>query len=174
MFTNTVPELDKMARGRRKQVGPIRNWWNSQQNNHFQIIGIITFLSFSTFIWTASFLFVLDGTADVSKENLVPYYWLGLLLSIVVLFFSAPELNFFWNQKQILEDILNLDSRSEVLRNRKEAENAADLLGDKYIARLKGLYEELGIKVKGKKFAIKSLPSKRRISNSQNNSEEEE
>ena len=45
----------------------------------------------------------------------------------------------------------------------------------KYRARLKGLYEELGIKVKGKKFAIKSLPSKKnKFSDSSGASEEEE
>ena len=77
------------------------------------------------------------------------------------------------NQKQILQDILKLESRSEVLKNRKEAEAAADLLGGRYVARLKGLYEELGIKVKGKRFSIKSLPSKR-ISNKVENMDEEE
>jgi hypothetical protein len=78
------------------------------------------------------------------------------------------------NQRQTLQDILNLDSRSEVLKRRKEAENAADLLGHKYRARLKGLYEELGIKVKGKKFAIKSLPPRRNKSTDSGVSEEEE
>jgi len=40
---------------------------------------------------------------------------------------------------------------------RKDAEQAADLLGPKYQARLKGLYELLGIKV-GKKYSMASLP----------------
>ena len=50
-----------------------------------------------------------------------------------------------------------MDSRPEVLRRRKDAEQAADLLGPKYQARLKGLYELLGIKV-GKKYSMASLP----------------
>ncbi|MFQ3321002.1 MAG: hypothetical protein ACKVHF_00595 [Candidatus Poseidoniales archaeon] len=173
MFINAFLVVLEMARAGRKQVGPIAKWWNSQRENHFQIIGMITIFSLAVLLWTFSFLFILGGTTDPDRENLVPYYWLGLALSIPILFLSAPEFMFFLNQKQILEDILKLESRSEVLKNRKEAESAADLLGGKYVARLKGLYEELGIKVKGKRFSIKSLPSKR-ISNKVENMDEEE
>ena len=173
IFINAFLVVLEMARAGRKQVGPIPKWWNSQRENHFQIIGMITIFSLAVLLWTFSFLFILGGTTDPDKENLVPYYWLGLVLSIPILFLSAPEFMFFLNQKQILQDILKLESRSEVLKNRKEAESAADLLGGKYVARLKGLYEELGIKVKGKRFSIKSLPSKR-ISNKVENMDEEE
>jgi hypothetical protein len=163
-----------MARSRRNQVGPLRKWWNSQSENHFQIIGIISLLSIATFLWTMAFLFILGGTTDPERDHLVPHHWLGLIISITISFFVLPEFLYFLNQRQTLQDILNLDSRSEVLKRRKEAENAADLLGHKYRARLKGLYEELGIKVKGKKFAIKSLPPRRNKSTDSGVSEEEE
>ena len=164
-----------MPRPRRNQVGPLRKWWNSQSENHFQIIGIISIISIATFLWTMAFLFILGGTTDPDRDHLVPHHWLGLIISIIISFYVLPEFLYFLNQRQNLQDILNLDSRSEVLKRRKEAENAADLLGSKYRARLKGLYEELGIKVKGKRFAIKSLPSKRnKFSNSSGESEEEE
>lgn len=122
-----------------------------------------------------AFLFLLGGTTDPERDHLVPHHWLGLIISIFISFYVLPEFLYYLNQKQILQDILNLDSRSEVLKRRKEAETAADLLGLKYRARLKGLYEELGIKVKGKRFAIDSLPPRRNISaNSMEASEEEE
>jgi hypothetical protein len=75
----------------------------------------------------------------------------------VALFVVAPEFHYFFVRKQVLEDILDLDSRPEVLRRRKEAEQAADLLGLRYQARLKGLYEMLGIKA-GKKYSMDPLP----------------
>tara|TARA_B110000881_G_C18434043_1_gene442419 strand:- start:266 stop:763 length:498 start_codon:yes stop_codon:yes gene_type:complete len=162
-----------MARAGRNQVGPFRKWWNSQSNNHFQIIGLISFISLASFFWTVTFLFILGGASDSDKSHLVPYHWLGLIASISVLFFVLPELEYFLRQRRTLEDILNLDSRSEVIRSRKEAETAADLLGDRYRARLKGLYEELGIKVKGKKYAMKSLPPKRKKFPVANQEEEE-
>jgi len=164
-----------MARSRRNQVSPLRKWWNSQSENHFRIIGIISILSIATFLWTMSFLFLLGGTTDPERDHLVPHHWLGLIISIIFSFYVLPEFLYFLNQRQTLQDILNLDSRSEVLKRRKEAETAADLLGLKYRARLKGLYEELGIKVKGKRFAIDSLPPRRNKStNLMEASEEEE
>jgi hypothetical protein len=174
MFINAYGLVIKMARASRNEVGPFKKLWDSQRENHFQIVGVVTLLSLATLIWTFSFLFFLGGTADPERNHLVPYHWLGLLVSLIILFFSAPEFLFFLNQKQTLEDILNLESRSEVLKRRKEAETAADLLGGRYVARLKGLYEELGIKVKGKRYSMKSLPSKRGISIKVDDSEEEE
>ena len=152
-----------MARARAKQVGPLRKWWLSKSEQHFQAYTLMTLFFSALTLYCFIFLFFMDGVATLvqeGNEHLTPYVWLGLVGGSVALFIVAPEFFYFLGQKQILEDILDLDSRPEVLRRRKDAEQAADLLGPKYQARLKGLYEMLGIKV-GKKYSMAPLPPRR-------------
>ena len=68
-------------------------------------------------------------------------------------FFAAPEFFVYWGQRQILEDILLLDSRPEILRRHKEAEDAADMLGKSYQARLMGLYKAHNVNI-GKRYKV--------------------
>ena len=89
---------------------------------------------------------------------MVTLAWLGLLGGAIALFFVGPEFFYFYGKKQILSDILRLDSRAEVMRLRKEAESAADLLGKGFQIRLKELYERLGINIPKKYSSIKETP----------------
>tara|TARA_B100000085_G_scaffold283651_1_gene314802 strand:- start:1003 stop:1548 length:546 start_codon:yes stop_codon:yes gene_type:complete len=58
-----------------------------------------------------------------------------------------------------LEEILELDARTEVLKRRKEAEDAADILGPKYQSRLMGLYDHYQIRG-GRRFKVDASPVK--------------
>jgi len=150
----------KMARAKAKRVGPLRKWWHSKREHHFQVYTLTTIFFSGLILYCFIFLFFMDGVQSLQndgKDNLIPFVWLGLLGGSVALFVVAPEFHYFFVRKQMLEDILDLDSRPEVLRRRKEAEQAADLLGLRYQARLKGLYEMLGIKA-GKKYSMDALP----------------
>jgi hypothetical protein len=102
-------------------------------------------------------LFFLDYALEAS-DNMVTLVWVGLLGGSTALFFVAPEFFYFYNKKQTLSEILELDSRAEVMRRSKDAERAADLLGKPFQSRLKGLYERLGIKVP-KRYSKLSVPS---------------
>ena len=54
----------------------------------------------------------------------------------------VPEFMVYLGHKAALDEILLLDSRPEVLRPRKEAEEAADMLGPGYQSHLVRLYNE--------------------------------
>ncbi len=165
-----------MARSRGKRVGPIRKWWRSNRKIHFGFYTLSTIFFTSLILFSLIFVFFMDGVQNLQsedRENLIPFVWIALLGGSVALFFVAPEFFFFMGQKQLLEDILSLDSRPEVLRRKKEAENAADTLGVKYQARLKGLYEILGINV-GKKYSMPSIHPNRIINQSSEVEKEEE
>ena len=71
-------------------------------------------------------------------------------------FYAAPEFFVYWGQRQSLEGILLLDSRPEILRRHKEAEDAADMLGKSYQSRLMGLYHMHNIYI-GKKYKVESV-----------------
>ena len=132
-----------------------RRWWMGQKDNHFRIVTSLTILSVAATIWGILFLFVLGGTTDQSKEMWVSWSWLGLILGGVGAFWLVPEFLVYLSQKAALDEILLLDSRPEVLRRRKEAEEAADMLGPGYQAHLVRLYNELGIKVSSRFKHIK-------------------
>ena len=122
-----------------------------QKDNHFRIVSSLSILSLAATIWGILFLFALGGTTDDSKEMWVPWSWLGLIVGGVLAFWMVPEFMVYLGHKAALDEILLLDSRSEVLRRRKEAEEAADMLGPGYQAHLVTLYNDLGIKV-GSRF----------------------
>ena len=165
-----------MARSRGKRVGPIRKWWRSNRKIHFGFYTLSTIFFTSLILFSLIFVFFMDGVQNLQsedRENLIPLVWIALLGGSAALFFVAPEFFFFMGQKQLLEDILSLDSRPEVLRRKKEAENAADTLGVKYQARLKGLYEMLGINV-GKKYSMPSIHPSRTVNQPSEVEQEEE
>ena len=143
------------GRGTSKQ-GFITRWWHSQSERHFAIITYSSILSVACLIWGFVFLFILGGHSDPELQHLVPWSWLAFVGGLVVAFYAAPEFFVYWGQKQLLEDILLIDSRPEVLRRRKEAEDAADMLGTRYQGRLMGLYQVHNINI-GKKYRVEAI-----------------
>ena len=119
----------------------------SHKDKHYQIVSTTAILSSAATLWGILFLFILDGTTDPTQAHLVPWSWGGLILGGLVAFWVLPEFFVYLGHKASLDEILLLDSRPEVLRRRKEAEEAADMLGPRYQAHLVRLYNEMGIKV---------------------------
>jgi MFS family permease len=142
-----------MARRGTARLGPFGRWWESQSDRHFQIIAYSTIISAASLVWGFIFLFVLDGYSDPEVEHLVPWSWLAFAGGLAVAFLVAPEFHVYWGQRNTLEDILLLDSRPEILRRHKEAEDAADMLGKSYQARLMGLYKVHNVNI-GKKYRV--------------------
>ncbi len=166
----------EMARARPKQSGPLKKWWHSKREYHFRAYTSMTLFFSALTLYCFVFMFFMDGVQSLEQEgrdNLIPFVWLGLLGGSVALFLVAPDFFYFLGQKQILEDILELDSRPEVLRRRKEAEIAADMLGSSFQSRLKGLYEQLGVKVP-KRYVVESQPPTRAFEESVDSGSEEE
>ena len=145
-----------MARRGTARLGPFGRWWKSQSDRHYQIIAYSTIISVSSLVWGFVFLFVLDGHSDPEVEHLVPWSWLAFFGGLVIAFYAAPEFGEYWKQQHILEDILLIESRPEILRRRKEAEDAADMLGKSYQSRLMGLYHMHNINI-GKKYKVESV-----------------
>ena len=108
-----------------------QRWWMGQKDNHFRIVSSLTILSLAATIWGILFLFVLGGTTDDSKEMWVPWSWLGLIVGGALAFWIVPEFMVYLGHKAALDEILLLESRPEVLRRRKEAEEAAEAEADK-------------------------------------------
>ncbi len=128
-----------MARRDEQQRGVFGRWWANQSDRHYQIITNISILSAALLVWGIIFLFVLSGASDPSKENLVALTWIGMVVGGIGTFYVAPEFFYYSGQKQLLDDILLLDSRAEVLRRRKEGEDAAIMLGSRYMRLMRGL-----------------------------------
>ena len=146
-----------MARRTTKPPNAFKRWWRSKHEFHFQAYTWMTLVSLGIALFSFFQLFFLDYALEAS-DNMVTLVWVGLLGGSTALFFVAPEFFYFYNKKQTLSEILELDSRAEVMRRSKDAERAADLLGKPFQSRLKGLYERLGIRVP-KRYSKLSVPS---------------
>ena len=146
-----------MARGRSRK-GFFTRWWESKKDTQFQIVTYTTILSTASVLWGFTFIFILGGASDPEhQEFMLPFSWLCLTLGSLTSIYAVPEFSFYWSQRNILEDILSLDARTEIIRRRKEAEEAAEILGPKYQSRLMGLYDDFQIRG-GKRFKVISLP----------------
>lgn len=146
-----------MARRTTKGPNPIKKWWGSKHEFHFQAYTSMTLLSLGITLFSFIQLFFMDFAQEAS-DTMITLAWVGLIGGSLALFYVAPEFFYFYDKKQTLSEILILDSRAEVMRRRKDAEIAADLLGKSFQSRLKGLYERLGIDIP-KKYSKLSVPS---------------
>ncbi len=165
-----MPLIDIMARRDEKQLGFFGRWWQSQSERHFQIITNVSILSVALLVWGIVFLFGLSGATDPSKEDIVTLTWFGMVIGGIGTFYVAPEFFYYLGQKQLLDDILLLDSRAEVLRRRKEGEDASILLGSKYMSQMRGLLEMHQIPV-GKNLSVESsIPTRGLESSNTDNS----
>ena len=137
-----------MARRDEKQLGFFGRFWANQSNRHFQIITNVSILSAALLVWGIVFLFVLSGANDPSKENMVTLTWIGMFLGAIGTFYVGPEFFYYLEQKQLLDDILLLDS----------SEDAAIMLGSKYMQSMRGLLEMHQITVGKNLSAENSIP----------------
>ena len=149
-----------MARRTTKAPGPIKKWWRSKHEVHYQAYTAMTVTSFGLFLYSFILLFFMDFAQEASSQSMVTLAWVCLVGGATAMFFVAPEFFFFYGKKQVLSDILRLDSRAEVMRLRKEAETAADLLGKGFQLQLKELYERIGINVP-KRYAKLAAPAEK-------------
>ena len=151
-----------MARATKPQPNPLKRWWITKRDSHFQIYTSLTLISFAIMLFSFLFLFFMDGVMKMEvngNESLIPLVWFGLVGGAVALLIFGPEFYYFYGKREILKEILELDSRAEVMRRRKDAEIAADLLGPTYQSLLKGLYEDLGIGVPKRYLSIPTKSS---------------
>jgi len=83
---------------------------------------------------------------DAAWADYTTLAWILLALSSLIAIWVGPEFVHYIGQYNLLNEVLELDSRSEVSRRRQEAEAAAKILGKQHIARLDEHLVELGIK----------------------------
>ena len=144
-----------MAQRKTKSPGPLKRWWRSQSEYHYQAYTFMTLFCLAASLYSFILLFFMDYASEAS-ETMITLTWVGLIGGAIALFFVAPEFFYFYEKKQTLSEILSLDSRAEVMRRTREAEIAADLLGKGFQSSLKGHYESLGSKVPRKYSALTS------------------
>ena len=137
---------------------PLKRWWESQRDRHLFILGTITFLSTAVVLWAIVYFFFLGGAQDPDLEHLRDLTWLGLVVGFIVLVFVAPEFIHYQGKWSLLMEVLKSTSRADLGRQRKDAEEAATLLGSVWSARLKAHYVEHGL-AKGKASRTQSKDS---------------
>ena len=123
----------------------IRKWWRANPDIHYSVTAYTSILFAGAMGWGLLFL-MLGGATDPATSSLVPFSWACLIIGGVGCFFLLPEFSAYLSLRDAFEEICALDSRTEVIRRRKEAEDAAEALGAGYRSRLLDVYRNLEIK----------------------------
>ena len=135
---------------------PLKRWWESKRDRHMFILGTVSFLAFSVVMWSIVYFFFLGGAQDPDLEHLRNGTWAGLFIGFTVLIFVGPEFIHYQGRWSFLMEVMSSTSRPELGRQRKEAEEAATLLGSVWSARLKAHFIEHGL-TKGRVTPIEDL-----------------
>lgn len=135
---------ERMAGRAKKKDGAIKRWWRQKRDKHLQILSAV-FLGAIAMILSSLVQLILLRQ-DAAWADYTTLAWILLALSSLIAVWVGPEFVHYIGQYNLLNEVLELDSRSEVSRRRQEAEAAAKILGKQHIARLDEHLVELGIK----------------------------
>lgn len=102
-------------------------------------------ISVGSTMWGLLFI-MLGGATDPQASSLVPISWACLILGGVGCFFLLPEFFLYISLRSTFEQICSQDNRTEIIRRRKELEDAAESLGSSYKSRVLGIYRQMEIK----------------------------
>lgn len=134
-----------MARRGKKQSGNIfGRWWEERRDQHLSILFILSLVGLAAFLWSLVFFMFMDGVSEMPE--LIGMSWFFAIGGLILLGVVGPEFFRYNEQLTLLREIFELESRAEILKRRKEAEEAASLLGSIHQGRLLAHYKDHGIR----------------------------
>ena len=132
-----------MARRGKKQSGNIFvRWWEERRDQHLSILFILSLLGLAAFLWSLVFFMFMDGVSEMPE--LVGLSWFFAIGGLILLGIVGPEFFRYNEQLTLLREVFELESRAEILKRRKEAEEAASLLGSIHQGKLLAHYKHHG------------------------------
>jgi hypothetical protein len=96
------------------------------------------------FLWSIVFFMMMDGVTEM--PDLIGLSWFLAIGGLILLGVVGPEFFRYNEQLTLLREILELESRAEIQKRRKEAEEAASLLGSIHQGKLLAHYKAHGIR----------------------------
>ena len=134
--------MSKKRRGGKE--GKFTTWWNGKRDMHLRILSSI-FLS-SIAIIISSLVHLLLLRPDPAWSDYTTLAWSLLGLSTIIAIWIGPEFVHYVGQYNTLNEVLELEARSEVSKRRADAEAAANLLGSRYQEMLDEHLIKVGLK----------------------------
>ena len=138
-----------LKRFRKSLFKPLGDWWQGQRDNHLVLLGVTFVAGLAMMLWALIFLlFLLPNAQQEANEysDLLSWTWVALGAGVTLLIIVGPEFFHYLSHRNTLREILDLGSRAEFERRRKEAEDGAEMLGSHWRARLESKRVELGIR----------------------------
>ena len=120
-------------------------WWADNPDLHYPMTAYASIISVGSTMWGLLFI-MLGGATDPQASSLVPISWACLILGGLGCFFLLPEFFLYISLRSTFEQICSQDNRTEIIRRRKELEDAAESLGSSYKSRVLGIYQQMEIK----------------------------
>ena len=114
-----------LKRIRKSLFKPFGDWWQGQRDNHLVLLGATFVAGLAMVLWALIFLlFLLPNAQQGANEysDLLTWTWVSLGAGVTLLIIVGPEFFHYLGQRNTLREILELVSRAEFGRRRKEAE----------------------------------------------------
>ncbi len=125
----------------------IASKWESMREHHLTIMTTIFVLTLGMMIYTLTF--IVRGPSNFS-EGVILFSWVSGLIGVVVAIFLWPEFFHLRGRYNFLREYMQIDSPSELRREMAEAQEAAKILGNRYLDALQEHLLSKGIRMKRK------------------------
>ena len=131
-------------RGKKQSENIFRSWWDDRRDQHLSILFILSLAGLAAFLWSLVYFMFMDGVTEMPE--LIGLSWFFAIGGLILLGVVGPEFFRYNEQLTLLREILELESRAEIQKRRKEAEEAASLLGSIHQGKLLAHYKTHGIR----------------------------
>ena len=123
--------------------------WESIRNHHLTIMTTIFVISLGMMLLTLVFIVKGDYNDFSPEKNALA--WLTGLAGLIIAIFLWPEFFHLRGKYNFLVEFMSINSPSELRKLLSEAQEAAEILGDRYYSKLQEFLLEKGIKIKKRK-----------------------
>ena len=131
-------------RGKKQSENIFVRWWEERRDQHLSILFILSLVGLAAFLWSIVFFMFMDGVSEMPE--LIGMSWFFAIGGLILLGVVGPEFFRYNEQLTLLREVFELESRAEILKRRKEAEEAASLLGSIHQGKLLAHYKDHGIR----------------------------
>ena len=131
-------------RGKKQSENIFVRWWEERRDQHLSILFILSLVGLAAFLWSLVFFMFMDGVSEMPE--LIGMSWFFAIGGLILRGVVGPEFFLYNEQLTLLREVFELESRAEILKRRKEAEEAASLLGSIHQGKLLAHYKDHGIR----------------------------
>tara|TARA_B100000902_G_scaffold397816_1_gene462713 strand:- start:2684 stop:3121 length:438 start_codon:yes stop_codon:yes gene_type:complete len=123
--------------------------WESIREHHLTILTTVFVVSIGMMLITLVFIF--NGTYNELSPEKNALAWLSGIFGLIIAILLWPEFFYLRGRYNFLTEFMKINSPSELRKDLAEAQESAEILGDRYYSKLQEFLLGKDIKIKKRK-----------------------